>query len=133
MDWRERAALVAEARAEVHDYFKIPVMFSADGGVSWRPVFCRFHESVNPDGEQLGSGGAQITISSSNPQAVFRKADVLDLNSRGALVSVAEGKAYKIDRAAPADLYGYVVVSMAPAPLPKPPHAPYPLPDWSVS
>lgn len=130
MDWRERAALMAEARATIHDFFRIPVLVSTDGGASWRPVFCRFHESVNPEGEQLGGGGAQITISSSNPQAVFRKSDVPDLNSRDTLVSVADGKAYKITKAAPADLYGYVVVSMAPAPAPKPGSGPYPLPDW---
>lgn len=130
MDWRERAQAMAEARAQVHDTYKIPVMFSADSGVTWRVVFCRFHESVNPDGVRVGSGSAQITISSSNPVAIFRQAEVPDLNSKTAIVSVLPGKCYQVAKAAPADRYGYLVVNMDPAPKLK--VGEYPVPDWET-
>ena len=127
MDWRERAAAKAEARAAIHDTFKVPVQFSPDG-VSWRVVFCRFHEAVNPDGVQMGSGAANITISSSNPQAVFRAEDVADLATRTSLVSVSPGKAYIVAKAAPADLGGFRTVNLDPAPRDKT----YPVPDWDA-
>lgn len=128
MDWRERAAARAEARAAIHDTFKVPVMFSSDNGGTWRVVFCRFHEAVNPDGVQMGSGAANITISSSNPQAVFRAEDVADLATRTSLVSVSPGKAYIVAKAAPADLGGSRTVNLDPAPRDKN----YPVPDWET-
>ncbi|RWR13831.1 hypothetical protein [Paenirhodobacter populi] len=127
MGFRERAEAMAEARAEVHEEFKIPVMFFG-AGEPWRVVFCRLHESVNPDGVRLGSGSDQISISSSNPQAIFRKDDVPDLGTKTSIVSVSPGKAYVPSKIAPADRYGFVTVMLAPAPK----SDAYPVPDWDA-
>ena len=130
MDWKERALAMAEARSSVHDSYKIPAMYSPDNGVSWRVVFCRLHELVNPDGVRLGRGQAEITVSSSNPEAIFRKTEVADINSTSTLVIFSASKAYKVTKAAPADLYGYLTASLSPAP--KNVDSPYPVPDWEV-
>lgn len=128
MDWRERAALMAEARAEVHDSFKIPVMFSIDRA-SWRAVFCRFHEAVNAEGQDAGPGAnLNISVDTDTPLAIFRHSDVPDLTI-GALVSVAPGVAYSISQAAPADRHGYRTARLKRL-LGEHSH---PAPDWGVA
>lgn len=106
MDWRERAAAVADARASVHDMFKRPALVSGDRGSTWAPVFCRVHESVNPEGQQVGQRNAQVSVDTDAPHAIFRHADVPALKTQD-LVSIAPGVSYSVASLAPPDLYGY--------------------------
>lgn len=126
MSWRERVAAKADARAAVHDHYKIPVMFSPDNGVNWRTVFCRFHEDVNPDGVRLGAGTASVNISTSKPRAIFRAFEVPDIVRGTSIVSVAPGKAYSVSGLAPEDLFGYRAANLEY--IGKNPG--YPVPDW---
>ncbi|PTX46985.1 hypothetical protein IQ03_03518 [Gemmobacter caeni] len=127
MDWRERAQAMAEARAQVHEIYKIPVMLTTDNGVSWRVVFCRLHESVNPDGQTVGSQNSRITVDTDTPVAIFRHAEAPDLKAND-IVSVSEGVAYKVASAAPPDRYGYRNVRL------KHDHSGVarPVPDWET-
>lgn len=118
---------MAQARAEVHDAYKVPVMLSSDNGGTWRVVFCRLHESVNPDGAPIGNRNAQITVDTDSPVAIFRHSEVPDLKQHD-ILSVDAGVAYKVRTAAPPDRYGYRSVRLN-RDLSK---APYPVPDWEA-
>lgn len=129
MDWRERAALIAESRAIIHDSFKIPVMLKSSSGAPWRAVFCRFHEASNTEGQDVGQRGASIVVDTDSPAAIFRHADAPDL-AQGSVLSVSPGVAYTVHQAPPHDLYGYRTVKLKRALGAA--VAGYPVPDWGA-
>ena len=127
MSWRDRASLEARVREAVHDQFRIPVMFSADGNAPWRVVFCRFHEAEDRTADRISNANFNLTTTS--PRAIFRAADVPDL-ATASVISVGPSKAYKITQPSPADLYGYQDVRLSA--IPNSASKGYPAPDWDA-
>lgn len=127
MGFRERAEAMAEARAEVHEEFKRPVMFSSDRGVNWRVVHFRVHENINPDGVAVNSGASKVFVDTDQPIAIVKNSEAADLVV-DCILSVSDGVAYRVAAAPPADQFGYRKVRL------KRDHnaATYPVPEWGI-
>lgn len=125
MHWKERHQIMSESRAIVHESYKVPVMFLPVHGGVWRLVFCRLHEKINPEGQTVGRGNAQITVDTDTPTAIFVHADVADMSDKS-YISVAPGVAYKVAKAAPQDRLGYRTVRLQRDPQ----SDGYPVPNW---
>jgi len=126
MHWKERHQMMSESKAIIHDERRIPVMFTPAHGGVWRLAFCQLHEKINPDGQTVGRGNAQITVDTDTPTAIFVHADVPDLVEGKSFISVLPGVAYKISKAAPQDLFGYRTVRLQRDSKPDG----YPVPNW---
>lgn len=131
MSWKDRHKQPRAADV-VHEYYRIPVMFTSDNCVTWRVVFCRFHEKINVEGLGIGSGSGDITVSASEPNAIFVASDVPDISSKGCFVSVSEGKSYKVAKAPAPDRMGYLTAKLESTPRNANSTVVYPVPDWDA-
>ncbi len=127
MSWKERAQAMAEARAEVHDTYKVPVLVSSDAGNTWSPAFCRLHESANPDGNSAGTKPTRITVDTDSPVAIFRHSETPDLKN-SSIISVSDGVSYIVKTAPVTDIYGYRTVRINRNMT----NTVYPVPDWEA-
>ncbi|HYD04655.1 MAG TPA: hypothetical protein VEC60_02975 [Reyranella sp.] len=95
-----------QIRRDLHDRMKIPALYllPTDPGPWADPVPCgvRLHLQFQAVGALKGQDIAFAQREAETPKAVFQRSEVNE-PARNAVISVAVGEAYRIDRALPAD------------------------------
>jgi len=89
-----------KARRNLHDHMKVPALYIAYTGADPVAVSVRDFTRINDTGDMGKSSDGYAVISNSAPRLIFFR-DELENARVGAVFSVADGVAYRVERTSP--------------------------------